>query len=148
MDHIHVDSEAELLHDVGKNVADSLSVLSHCRHSIPGSFEVIVACSGYLARLSLVCKRRKENSDFLHIIGLNIRIESTRTKVAAALFKGSGGEIKMLAAKLGGIISAVHSSAEKVQTDQISMQSQIPQNMESFEGMIQMIILNFFDTEL
>ena len=130
---IHVDSKESLLHDAGTVVEDSLAVLSRCRASISGSLDHIAGCAGDMARLSLVCQNMKKNSDVLHILGLNIRVESGRTSAASAMFEGFGDEIRALAAKLGETTTSIQSNAQKVQDNQAAMQSRISQSMVSFD---------------
>lgn len=133
VNHFNVDSQKSILHDVGKIVEHTLLSLSHCRNCVSGSLCHIVACSDYLTRLGQVCTKMKKNSDVLQIIGLNVRAETDRTRIMAAMFKGLWGEIARLAAKLGKAASLIHTNAQKVLADQISMQSRISQRMKSFD---------------
>ncbi len=131
--HLDVDSDASLLNHVGEIVEGSLAVLSGCRDSILASLENIAVCSEDLNRLCFICKQMKKNSGFLHILGLNIRVESSRTKKTTEMFKGFGGEIKTLAAKLGETTAQIFSSAEKVQSDQAVVQMDVNDNMKYFD---------------
>ena len=131
--HLNVDSDSSLLNHVGEIVEGALSTLSGCRDSILASQEKIAVCSDDFNGLCSVCKRMRKNSGFLNIIGLNIRVEGSRTRKTAEMFKGFGGEIKTLAAKLGETIAAIDSSAEKVQSDQVAIQSDIADNMKYFD---------------
>ena len=131
--HLNVDSDTSLLNHVGEIVEGSVSILSGCRDSILASQEKIAVRSDDFNRLCFVCKQMRKNSGFLNILGLNIHVEGSRTRKTAEVFKGFGGEIKTLAAKLGETIAAINSSAEKVQSDQVSIQNDIADNMKYFD---------------
>ncbi|WP_321493561.1 hypothetical protein [uncultured Desulfobacter sp.] len=136
VDHFNVDSRKSILHDIGKIVEDTLLSLSQCRNCVSGSLCHIVESSDYLTRLGQVCTKMKNNSDVLRIIGFNVRAETDRTRILAAMFKGLVGEIEILAAKLGEAASLIHTKAQKILADQISMQSRISQSMKFFDPVV------------
>ncbi len=123
------DSDENLLDGLGRLVRKSVSGLKTGHADISGSLKNIDAGAEYLGTLYSMSPQIERTASFLHIVGLNIGIESSRSEESREMFDIFVHEIKQLASKIVEISEGISDGAKIAKDNQASAQEKITKGL-------------------
>ncbi len=126
------DSDENLLDGLGRLVKQSVSGLKTGHSDISGSLKNIEAGAEYLGTLFSMSSQIERTASFLHIVGLNIGIESSRSEESREMFDIFVQEIKQLASKIVEISEGMSDGSKKAKDNQASAQKKITEGLNVF----------------
>ncbi len=126
------DSDENLLDVLGRLIRQSVSGLKTGHTGIAGSLKIIDAGAEYLGTLHHMSPQIERTASFLHIVGLNIGIESSRSEESREMFDIFVHEIKQLASKIVEISQGMSDGAKRAKENQSFAQEQINEGLNKF----------------
>ncbi len=124
------ESDENLLNIVGKLARQSLEELQSCRSGISESLNNIDEGAGHLDNLCNICSVIEKTGIFLHVVGLNMGVESSRSREASEMFEVLVHEVKQLAQRVLDISRNIYDDSRSARVRQLSAQSGILKGLD------------------
>ncbi|MCP4109392.1 MAG: hypothetical protein GY749_28355 [Desulfobacteraceae bacterium] len=124
------ESDENLLNIVGKLARQALEELQSCRSGIAESLDNIDEGAGHLDNLCNICSVIEKTGIFLHVVGLNMGVESSRSKEASEMFEVLVHEVKQLAQRVLDISRNIYDDSRSARARQLSAQSKILKGLD------------------
>ncbi|MCP4350054.1 MAG: hypothetical protein GY795_31630 [Desulfobacterales bacterium] len=124
------ESDENLLNIVGKLARQALEELQSCRSGIAESLDNIDEGAGHLDNLCNICSVIEKTGIFLHVVGLNMGVESSRSKEASEMFEVLVNEVKQLAQRVLDISRNIYDDSRSARARQLSAQSKILKGLD------------------
>jgi methyl-accepting chemotaxis protein len=122
---ISTKSEDSVLIKIKKAVKDSLSELEDCQTGLSGHLHYGSAIVDHLGDLYKLIAGVKKIAKSLSVLGLYMRIESSRSSETFEMFEAVAQEIKQVSEKIGKLSQSIHDDVNTEQTRQISANDEI-----------------------